>query len=45
MYFIMKGEKDQVQFYLSAGDDKFIFRDTYKIDPPIEENFKMIVDK
>ena len=44
-YSIFKGFKDKISFWISAGDDKHIERDIYKIQPPLEtDDFKLLID-
>lgn len=36
---------DKITFSVSAGDDKHIERDSYPIQPPVDDDFKLIIDR
>lgn len=43
-YAIFKASKSDLILYVCIGDDKLIERDTFKIEPPVEEDFKLYLD-
>ena len=44
-YVVFKASKSDLNLYVCIGDDKLIERDSFKIEPPVEEDFKLYLDR
>lgn len=43
-YCVFKASKSQLNMFVCIGDDKLIEWDSFSIEPPVEEDFKLLID-